>query len=776
MDWHDYFQHYESYFWQWEEEGGVLAVPRGSTIAYSAYVTELLEHLSGQGFPPFGSLLLCLIATNPDGENALNTVYALMDTSLGIDNGTKEPLKSAILFLKLLAQLPKKYKEGKNRLLLFQTLFANCHKGVSAKRARTFLDNFLVHQQKQEKPWPIKDFNLNAYINDFRTVSLLAGKFPDADTILKKMADLPLVEEAILLKQPAPTQPGKKDFIQELIDHTQTFHIGSLIKSLWGSLQIPHHYHLPSQQPMGGIADLTNRGGFDRLLLSEFAHEELVFLSRLANNEALYVNREMPPQHNQLERVILIDVSIKSWGTPKTLAYALLLAIARHPKTDIPCSAFAVGKECRPLAFGSVDEVIASLQVLEPCLHPAEGLEAFFKMGDSLADKEVIFVAAKEVFEQPPLRKIVSDYQQALNYLIQTDNTGNIDVYRKQQNGRKHMQHIRLDLEAQWRKEPVKSLVQVERAKETKQVYPILFPATSNPKNILPLDGALFVITAEGSLIRAVDHQSIHAKGWEMFYENLPLAKGEAELGLMENGEYVLLQFNEADKKVFITNLKTGKEKTAYFQEWKNSSRKKFIFYKDVFIYSFREDGGNYWVFEFDEDIVIRRYGTTPRKIADNFMFREDKLKMIQYKNWGKSVLKSIHYIFVNEVNNLVFDNLHELRLTDHSIIKFEKTGFTERVQVATPVGKDAFRFPDGTVITVNRSGMLILRSSNPSIDVIYIPSVLDADLGVASESDIAGNHYYYPEGETKKSPISRAQFWKRYMEPFIDTIIKYGT
>ena len=43
---------------------------------------------------------------------------------------------------------------------------------------------------------------------------------------------------------------------------------------------------------------MTNKGDFHRMLLSEFANEDDVFINRVANNEALYIQREIPPEEN----------------------------------------------------------------------------------------------------------------------------------------------------------------------------------------------------------------------------------------------------------------------------------------------------------------------------------------------------------------------------------------------------------------------------------------------------------------------------------------------
>src|SRR3990170_3190920 len=98
MQIHQYFQSYEGYFWQWEEQGNVLAIPDGATIAYKEFILGILEDLSDQGLPSFGSLLLAFIATNPDAKISIQKVYQLVDQKLGQSNSTREPVNSAIAF------------------------------------------------------------------------------------------------------------------------------------------------------------------------------------------------------------------------------------------------------------------------------------------------------------------------------------------------------------------------------------------------------------------------------------------------------------------------------------------------------------------------------------------------------------------------------------------------------------------------------------------------------------------------------------------------------
>ena len=777
MEWYDYFQCYKGYFWQWEEEGQVLAVPNGSTIAYTEFVTDLLGHLEQQGLPPFGALLLALIATNPDGEKAIDHVYALMDMKLGTANGTREPLNSAFAFLKLLAQTPSPaYRKGKNRFLLFQVLFAECHNIFSVERSKEILAAFKNDPQKSERLMQVKDSQFGTYHNDFRVISLLARRFPDVQSILEKMAELPEVD-VLVEPEPARADEGKGDFIDGLIHNTQTFHVGALVRDLWSGLQMPHHHTQPSRQAMGGIADLTNKGPFDRLLLSEFAHDDLLLLSRLANGEALYVNREEPPQKDRPERVILIDVSIRNWGTPKTIAYALLLAIARHPKTDIPCTAFAVGNTVQPLAFDTVDALIASLQLLEPCLHPAAGLQEFFRLHGAEKNKEVIFISCKETFEQPALRKAVSDFHAGFSYFIHTDAEGNVGLYKRQQKGIREVQQLHINLKEAWKKEPKKPAEGLSMVEVIPGAYPILFPPPNHPQKVMAdKNGVTYLLTAKKALLQSVGQQEVHKTGWKMLYENLPAVTSDAEIGISKDGHLLLLLFMVSTRDLYIFNLSTGEHGSIYFHEWRKSTYTRFVFYHRWFVYtSSSEKMNQHWMFMLHKKEIVTKILEKPVVQIFHLHNQLTASSSPPYPAFKRSMLRNVKSIFINEVGNLVF-NQHELTCTRDGIIRLEASRSKIRL-VASPVPdqKNKFAFPDGSTVTINPSGMFILESSDPINQTVWVPSVLDTPLGIATKQDFAGNPYYDPRNREGQQ-ISPTRFWILYVTPFINTIRRNGT
>ncbi|RZK12961.1 MAG: hypothetical protein EOO46_01160 [Flavobacterium sp.] len=772
-----YFQQYDGYFWQWEDEGEVISITEGNTIAYRPYIAEILQRLADPGLPPFGSLLLVLIATNPQAEASLMTVRRVVEKALERADYLGEPLKSALAYLTQLSSLPVKYKQGKNRQLLLQTLFADCHNRLSHRSSETVCHAFATANKVIDEWSTPQPFFYNLYHEDFRVVELLSRRFSTMEKLIDQLAAFPLIDEEIVLEPREGVGEDEKDFIETLVENSKTFHVGSLVKRLCSGLNIPHHNSLPSQQPLGGVSDLTNKGEFHRLLISEFANEDILFLSRLANNEALYINREVPPQNNDLERMILIDVSIKNWGTPKTIAYALLLAIAKHPKTDIACSAYVVGEECKQIRFETIDDIIDALQILEPCLHPAQGLQAFLKEYGNKKNKEMFFISSTETYRQSSLHKVISDHYNSFNYWIQTDAEGNVDLYRRQQNSKKHVQHLQLPLTELWKKEQKAKYVKQEEKEDNADRfhYPILFPAANPKKVMVANNGEVFAITSEWSLIRLYDKTAGYRKGWELICEGLPRFSGDACIGITDKAEVLLLFFNESNRKVTILNVESDFARSIHFHDWeKTSGPAGFLFHGNHFIFSNSDFEGKWWTFFLNDQIVLHTENTPDLLLREKWTAMRQKQQAVYYSRaFVGSVFKNIKEIWINQVGNLVFSK-RELRLTDQGQIRMERSGFQQKEVEARHIGKKTFKFPDGSTVTVNPSGMLVLKSSNESLETIYVPSSTDALLGVATTSSFAGLDYYLPD-DHGGGIIEPKLFWKQFINPFIETIRSHG-
>lgn len=779
MDFYYYFRVHHQYFFQWEEDTEVLAIPEGSTIAYREYIIDVLEKLAPQGLPRFGTLLLTILATTNAGKSNVLAIEKIIE-NLELD---KDFRFNVIYFLQALAHLPQKYKEGNNRLMLFQTLFTNVHNAISHKESRGFIKqlkekNYEAYKLKTEK----KELTKNVYYQDFRIIEFFHQQFPDTESIIRSLANIPDIDpETLDLDEEIPQTKSVSNLVDALVENNKTFHIGSLIKHIWGGLNIPFHNILPSQQPMGGFSDLTNKGDFDRLLISEFANDDLILLSRLANNEALYINREIPPQSNNIERIIVIDVSIKNWGTPKTIAYALMVAIANHPKTDIVCRAFLVGDNFHKISINNIDEIIESFQIVEASLHSAKGLEKLLKEYPFSSKIETVFITSNDAFKQASLQKIMQDNREFFNYWMFTDGDGNIDVYKRVQKSKKHIQQILLPLNEIWQKEN-KNSYNNENVNEDIIQYPILFPLISNYKKIIATnDNEVFCIASDIAVLRHYDNKvSNHLKGWKLIYNNnSPKLSGEFEIGKMKNGEYVLLVFKIQTKELFFINLSTGKTKMTYFNDWSSSQNSSFIFNNSFQIFHYKTQVTS-WTFDNrneDEKIEILRESPDFKDSINN-LYQQKALKQKEIEKkmvHSSGILKNIQTITINEENNLVF-NTHQLTLNHHHIIKLKQPKNNSNTKNVEALKQDDnhFVFPNGSSVFVNRLGMLVFQAPKSTLN-IYVPSVLNMELGVATEIDFAGNKYFLSENEHKRDILSTERFWIQYIKPFIQNILDYG-
>src|SRR5579859_1089854 len=449
MNFRQYFQPSANYFWRPEAEDGttVFCIPGDGTIVYSGFLMRVLEDLSSQGLPPLGALLLALTATNHSQGDPLQKVEDILRsavTGFRVDNPSVfgHMLDEAMDFLRTLAALPLKYTGGEQRIQLFQVLFKGCHRQMSVEGSRDLLQaaRQWIGETGKVREIPHELLTPARYTHDLKCLGLLSRQFPDEASIIGKLTTVPAIPGEILPEE--EKEPGPADFVDSLIEQYSTFPIGILIRSIWSGLNIPIHHRVPGEQPLGGFSDLSNKGSFDKLLVSEFANDEWLLLSRLANNEALFLHREIPPGADDLRRILLLDISLKSWGTPKVLAYAVLLAIARHPRTDIPCTAFAVGDDCYPIAFDTVDDLIGSLKRLDGCLHPAGGLAKFFGKRTGKDKLEIIFIAPPDSHAHPAVKKVVSDHYSAFRYWVAVGREGEIDLYKNQNNSRRLIQQM----------------------------------------------------------------------------------------------------------------------------------------------------------------------------------------------------------------------------------------------------------------------------------------------------------------------------------------------
>ncbi|MBI1286259.1 MAG: hypothetical protein GC178_01660 [Flavobacteriales bacterium] len=724
-----FLQPYTNYFWMWED-ASVIAIPNGNTIAYTELLKECLGPLRSNGFPPFGTFLLAIVATDSNGKANLEKIEAIIE-KIDLEPHVQSMCRAGFAFLHDLNKLHYWYADRHKRIVLLESVFRNCHNIGSVKQA---LEDF-----KWLETFALRDFEEimvvsgNVVKQEFEPLSILHFKFQDSDSLANAMFGTQPITDVVDPAVSAPEKP--KDLVDELLGTKSTERVGALVKTLWAGLNLPFHSHATAQQANGGVADIANKGNFDRLLISEFANDDLLFLTRLANNESLYLNQESPPDANNLKRTILIDASVKNWGTPKTLAFSLAIAITNHPKTDMVCETIVVGDDFEPVKVDSVEGLIDALEKVKPSLSAAKGLDRYFEEPKP-TQGETFLITEKTTDSDSSMQRVRLENAEAITYLIRTDAFGAIDIYKRQGKGLKHNQRIDLPLQDLWSR----SLARDNAEESIEGHIPILFRNAQGHLGIRPnVAGDLFKIDKEYALFRLhVNNGKVHEIGWEMIIQKLPFKCSFFEVVLAPDGVNHVFLFKQDTREFCIVNVETQEQVSGKFEHWKNARGLQFVYAGNGFHHY---NGKGSWMIDLSGN--VHQSDFTLIEPHDLRTVRDKEIAEVNgYLYHGDSILKKLEKVVINQDGNLQF-NKHQFHLnhSHHFKLKLNDPGIYRAE--AEPLGNGVFVFPDGSKVHMVRSGMIVLESSSPSIPSIFIPSALELSLGVATNTSFSGNTFY---------------------------------
>jgi hypothetical protein len=847
MEFQKYFQAYEDYFWEWDngafdpdEGSNSISITNGQTIAYEQLIFEFLETLSDDCIPPFGTLLLAIIATNPASDDAIEMVYNLAkskEKKSAFPNANLYKTGVAIDFMKLLAKLPEEYKKGDKRKLVFSTIFHDCHNRIGSEKAKKLVfeyKNYRHHLLRASQKIPFNDSN---FVKDVRTLALLKTSFPTTQSIIDALQSLPKEEIVNKLDEEVVEQDivsdKPKDFIDELIEEDKTFHVGSLIKRIWSGLNIPLHHNSPSEQPLGGISDLTNKGDFDKLLLSEFAQDDDVFMSRIANNEALYIQREVPPESDKFERVILIDSSLKNWGNSRILNFATALAIAKHPKTDIECRLIALGAIYNEVYYTDVDEVIDGLNLLSPKLDCSEGLNKYIiDSQKNTEEQELFFITSEDSLKLQPILKVINEHFDKIKYIVITNTDGVINFYKNQNKGRKHIQKMVLPLEELWKRKKVNKKKKTSKKREAiTNDFPLLYPVERSYHTIFKDSDSGYYNYINDELFQ---FSSSFEKGYYKIADNLPFGTGKYILKINYLQEIILYHYdgntfssyNLKTKELIKSRIITFNINEIYFFNYKNviyffigqifyiikddltveitrsiSNDVFNLYYSDLdqFIKRFKKSKVKYNVLKNVLSINVNElehshqnkyfihinnyyFSTTsfviPYSISVNYKYDFFQKVNLILKSQGSKPenvikeLKSNSNYSLKKCSDIVYGDLETI-LKDVTLDKAEfLKGKLEKEGAICYIENECFEYIDGSKIT-NKEGILVFESSNANIPVFYIPFVNTMESALISETEFSGNEYFYNK-EYQLDKISIDSFYDKYINPFFNNLKEF--
>ncbi len=839
---HKYFEHSTDYIWAWEvdeispqQNVFILAVPHSFTIIYLNELVDILEFLSPQGVPNLGALLLSVLATGNNAADALSVVNLRIQKLLAlypVDTHIRNQVKDAFELLHKIKNLPPEYKTNDKRRLVFQVLFRDCHNKLSAARARSLIKEINRNEYRIDEYAPPFEFDMAILKRDFQTLSIQNKKFGNTQDIMQAIAKM--LDEEMLAEywdeeviDEEEIQP--KSFIDQLSTHPETFRIGTLIKRIWGGLRIPLHQQIPSGQPLGGISDMTNKGDFDRLLLSEFANDDDVFLSRIANQEALFIQREVPPQQDKITRYLLIDITLKNWGTPKIIAYALSLAIAKHPKNEITCKYFVLGNKHKEIYLEDLDSVIFSFKQLSSKLDLSDGLQSFFEEEKINDHAEIFILSSPNTIFSAANQQVLQTYRAYIHYLITADANGVINLYKYSSRNKRHLQTIQLPLEELWTNAPVKVSRKKRYNKDTTHLQmPLLLPLPKDNTNLF-LSYGNFYVYRNGILYQFAENTP--QKGFHKLLEGSDFSFGEFTI-LKTNQDKQLVYLDFEKDTISYLSFTTKLSKKFKLEGLSVSTKKVSLFVHDATLFMTDYylvwkivDGGNVIKVEkpgnhlkmFDEHFnkllafkkefsryrkyysVVTRLDKLSTDYDDLFingltLSSEKFYKMGDYENEeigtkhvnlilkridGKmlgviKLIKEEFQLSLSDARNIaentpgvLMENISESKALAIKH-KLEETGavcYTETTQFVTK---------DGSTINL-KDGVLIFTSSNKSIPQFFVPFILNQKLAFATKYEFAGNPYFLPS-DAKLTQIEAYDFFQKYVVKFIEEIFSYAS
>lgn len=749
MNTKDYFKSIQNYFWIWEEEGNVLTINGGSTIVYTEELLKYLDALSINGLPRFGVILLSIIGTNKTLDNSLVYISMLLNNIAASNFGNqlnKEFINDAFCFLKNLQELPPKMKTGDNRIILLQTILKNSHNKIGLKESTGILNSFKTRNRAKYIEQQI--FDISIVKNDIAILSLLHKKFPTVQDLIDvffENIDVEKFEDFEIDSESSIEENQNKDFIDELIHDNKTFQIGSLIKPIWAGFKIPIFNSHSSDFPLGGYSDISNKGSFDKLLISEYANDDIIFMARLANNEALYLHREMPPISDKLKRIMLIDVSIKNWGTPKILSFASSIALSLHPKSKTKNELYTLSNIHESFDHEDKYSIINAISIVHVGLDAADGFKNFFNEFDSSKEIELFFFTTEEALKTPYLINLLIEKSKQIKYIVVCKINGEINFYLNKIGNLKHLQTIQLDLKKLWNNS--KKVHHESLNEKVEDLYfPILVPSTSY-NNIISLNNKeTFVISNSNLLKHTKIDDNYNTKGFELILKGVSNNCSNA-IGQSSDGTYYFLEHNFNKKKLTITDLSTKHSLSIDLSVIKGKSNKKYLYKDNVFIL-FGSSTCTYTLypnFETNQiDVLEHKYDYS---ISSKYETEYLKIKKINSEiHFPKqSTITKLKDLYINHKSNLVI-NQHEFNLLNNQQFiwlnetidnigkKYQKNSLRKNIGI----------FRDGSKVSINKLGFLTLVSSNPDIPTIYIPTCIMNQLGVATETHFAGNTFFY--------------------------------
>jgi hypothetical protein len=832
----DYCRYPGRYFWRWSDEG-VAEWKNGTTIAYAAELMPMLAELAPDGLPPLGAVLLVFAACTDgwqDSSAELGLLHGLLPSLLPVQDPppTEELLyllRVASGFLEIIRALPAELRTGRAKLHLLRELLLEPGAEQLNQHAPQVSLTMPAGQFKQlmaeigSNPQTLELLTLpNSPVTrqqvraDLRYFDRALSRFTVHSLELRLRTSLTALPKPLALDLPTPpadAEPTPTNLLAELAQEAPTAGLARLAQRLSALLHLPQPAEGAGSLPLGGVADITNRGSFDRLLLSELAQDDLSLTARLVHGEALYLRREEPPAPQPPPRVVLVDTTIQLWGEPRVFALAAALAVA-HParlaRAQPRVAAYALGGAlAQPLDLFTKAGVTEALGYLDPALHCGAALNTLLRT-PTAAPTDYLLITEAEAATHPDFGRHLAEAAPALRFLLTVARSGEVAFYEFRQGRRTLLSTLQVDLEEllfaklpATRRLPVPAPSQLVPPTFLEvDPCPLALPTVDFQPTVGNCHYQGYIYDAKFGLVGlTTTRRLLHWPGRGQGARELlhVVEDGKLCLGFDGIGTVYLLLINGARQERIqlytisllplaapaVHDLSSDLEHLPGIQNLTGTVVQD-VFFGEKESFCLRTPAGYLALLCRSAPPCLVSLAFTPSTTA-RFMATPGQLK--KFVNNGYNVLQRISRVGVNALGELTIGN-HSLIKTPPNVLKLQANKlvaspsthtayFAEDIYALLPNKLIRFQYaawPDGSEAITDSRGLLHLRSANAALPEITLVLVLGKSIAAwanaGPDGAVCGSPYFI-QGSLARL-VSVAEFYQLYIQPFIDHIVAH--
>jgi hypothetical protein len=438
--------------WRWVDSGSVVAWSDGTTVAFREEIRQVLEWLAPGGLPPFGAVVVLLAACRgrvpkledlhldlpvDPGQLPLPLVPPVLGQEPAPDAVAERGVRSQALLaldqLLRVARLPGEVNAGlKARCVLAEAVF-EAAEGDRSTEASRVLSGLSMPMSDADLRSPSKPGGRTALLREVEMVArgLRAYTAEGLSLRLRTGLDgLPVPAEPEVLRE-LPMSERARQWLETLGDDSELGAVARGAKDLMAALRLPRRLTAPEDGASEGVADLSQRGSLDRLLVSELAHDDLTLAVRVALNEALYLQREPPAREPPGGLEVFLDTGVRLWGIPRLLAASVGLALMANSGRQQGVRVWrARGGDIVPAELLTREGLTEHLGCLEPSVHPGPVLAGLADRAEEVPGGQCVVVTQRDVVEDPEFRAALLARGTLDGFLAVVDRDGRFELHR----------------------------------------------------------------------------------------------------------------------------------------------------------------------------------------------------------------------------------------------------------------------------------------------------------------------------------------------------------